>query len=115
MDNRIRAFLWDALEAADEALGFVGDSTLEIYFRTPLLQAGVERKLMIVGEALRRVRTESPETLQRIAGYNQIIGLRNTLSHDYDKIDSETLWDIVSNELPELKKQLASLLDEDED
>jgi len=36
--------------------------------------------------------------------------LRNILVHDYYVIDENVVWDIITEDLPELKKQITVLL-----
>ncbi len=42
----------------------------------------------------------------------QIVGLRNRLIHGFDDVDWDVLWDIVSNDLPNLIDALQDLLGE---
>jgi uncharacterized protein with HEPN domain len=105
--------LWDALRAAEEAHSFAADCiTVSDYVSNSLVKSAVERQLTIIGEALRRIRSESPDILSLIKGSEQIIGLRNVLTHDYDKMDYEALWRIVKVRLPDLISQLNALLND---
>jgi uncharacterized protein with HEPN domain len=40
-----------------------------------------------------------------------IIGLRNFIIHPYDNTTDETIWAIINNHLPKLKKNVDSLLE----
>ena len=42
--------------------------------------------------------------------WREIIGTRNRLAHAYLGMDADTVWDIVSNELPQLRDALTALL-----
>ena len=37
--------------------------------------------------------------------------MRNRLIHDYFGVDYDLVWDVVRNRVPELRAQVASLLD----
>ena len=39
-------------------------------------------------------------------------GLRDILAHEYYGIDIEVVWDIITNKLPPLKKQVKIILNE---
>ena len=67
------------------------------------------RNIELIGEASTHV---PPEVRALAPGlpWRQIIGTRNRLAHAYLGIDADTVWDIVSNELPQLRGALTALL-----
>jgi hypothetical protein len=58
--------------------------TFADYDADPMLRSAVERQLMIVGEALNRLRRIEPELLASITDSRKIIAFRNILGHGYD-------------------------------
>lgn len=42
--------------------------------------------------------------------WRQIKGMRNIYAHDYDMIDNDTIWEAVTEEIPELKAKLKEIL-----
>ena len=74
-----------------------------------LLRLAVERKLEILGEAAGRVssrfRSEHPEIT-----WKEIVGLRNVISHQYDKVNYAEIYGIVRERIPELIALLDSLV-----
>ncbi|MBM4083489.1 MAG: DUF86 domain-containing protein, partial [Planctomycetes bacterium] len=38
-------------------------------------------------------------------------GMRDRLIHDYFGVDYQPGWDVVQNRIPELRRQIASILD----
>ena len=70
----------------------------------------VIRNIEVMGESVKRLPeyfiNDHPEI-----PWNFIIGTRNRLIHGYDSVDSKILWDILKNNLPELKIRLESLRD----
>ena len=68
----------------------------------------VERRLAIIGEALKKADRLEPQLV--ISNKARIIGLRNILTHDYDLIENETIWVICKKYLPILQLELEILL-----
>lgn len=87
--------------------------TFETYKNNLLLKKAIERNLEIIGEAVNRITREYPEI--KIENARGIIGLRNLIIHSYDNITDETIWAIILNHLPKLKKEILVLLPEDKD
>jgi hypothetical protein len=68
----------------------------------------VVRNLEIIGEAVRQM----PETFKKShpqIPWTQVAGLRNRIVHDYAGLDLELIWQIVINNLPDLKRQLGEI------
>ncbi len=67
--------------------------------------------VQIIGEAVykltREFRASHPETPWAI-----IEKMRHVLVHDYFKINFDVLWDVVTKDVPPLKQQIKSYLDE---
>ncbi|BCU09854.1 MULTISPECIES: HepT-like ribonuclease domain-containing protein [Microcystis] len=109
MNSREAGYLWDMVEAITNIQEFIQDISLEEYSKSLLLQSAVERQLEILGEAARRI----PETFQQKhtkIDWRGIIGLRNIISHQYDQVQPEIVWNIITVRLSPLLEQLQSLL-----
>ena len=74
-----------------------------------LIQSWFTRHLQIIGEAARLI----PEDVRKRAPevpWSKMIGMRHILVHDYFRIDTEIVWQVVANDLPRLKAFLQGLL-----
>ena len=80
--------------------------------RDPLLRSGVERQLMIVGEALNRLKKIEPTIASQITDSRQIIAFRNILVHGYDIVRNEVVWGILESDLPTLIDEVSELLEQ---
>ena len=97
----------DLTLACEETQGFCAGKNLVTFQADRLLQLAVERQFEIIGEALARLERVDPDNLQiKIPEYKKIIGFRNLIAHGYDIIDDASLWDFVSNRLPELLEKV---------
>jgi uncharacterized protein with HEPN domain len=69
----------------------------------------VERKLEVLGEAARRVssgfRDEHPEI-----PWQQLVGLRNVISHEYHRVNYERIYGITREQALELIALLEPLI-----
>lgn len=108
MNERAAKRLHDAERAAELALQFVRDVEREQFFSDLQLQAAVERKFEIIGEALNWANAEWPELRENLPELAQIVGMRNRIVHGYDAVDYQILWDTIHDFFPELIEQLRS-------
>jgi uncharacterized protein with HEPN domain len=75
------------------------------------LRSGVERQMMIIGEALNRLSKIEPAIMESISDYKKIIGFRHIIVHGYDIIDDETVWGIIESSLYTLHREVGALLE----
>ncbi|MDD7984257.1 DUF86 domain-containing protein [Lentisphaera marina] len=110
MENKVKKWLFDAAEAANNIKTFCEAKTFNEYDQSLMLQSAVERQFEILGEALRRIREIDPQTIDSIPGSREAISFRNMLAHEYGHIDDRIVWSIVVNELPALSQKITDLL-----
>ena len=99
--QRDDAYLLDILIAARKALKFLEGMTWEEFERDDLRQNAVMRPLEIIGEAAGRVSQKTRDAHPEIP-WEQMIGMRNRLVHEYFRINLATVWDTVHDDLPRL-------------
>lgn len=106
-DDSIR--LQHMLDAAREAVGFLGDRRREALTGDRQLVLALVKAIEIIGEAAFRT---SSETQARAAGipWSDIVGMRHRLVHAYFDIDPDILWTTVHDDLPPLIAALESQL-----
>jgi len=107
-DAKDMARLWDMLDAARTAIEFTKGQYFEDFLKDRKTRHAVERSLEIIGEAARRVSTQTREGLPDIP-WRSMIGLRNVLAHEYGDIRYEILWAIVQEKLGPLIRQLETM------
>ena len=98
-------------DAAGRLRTICAGTTLEDLQSDWLATAALERFLEIVGEGVKRLpmdlRARYPEVPWR-----EIAGTRDHLSHGYDDVDSQILWDAVQKDLPVLLATMERMLKE---
>jgi uncharacterized protein with HEPN domain len=65
---------------------------------------------MIVGEALNQAIHIQPNLSEQIGEVREIVNLRNVIVHGYAVVENETIWGIVTDEVPALVKQVSKLI-----
>lgn len=112
-EERDPAYLWDMIEAARAAVDYTENLTLNKFLATDrersITRLAVERQLEILGEAARRVSSQFREAHPELP-WREIVGLRNVISHEYDKVNYESIFRIVRNRLPVLIAMLEPLV-----
>jgi len=88
---------------------FVRGMDLHTFLQDPKTVAAVERKLLLVSEAAIRLGDDA-ERLCPGLPWSDIRGIGNWLRHRYDRVDVETLWNTVVDDLPPLKASVAVAL-----
>jgi uncharacterized protein with HEPN domain len=98
----------DEIEGIAVALrGVDHDAFVENY----LLRRAAERALQIISEAAKALSKDLTDRYPEI-DWRGVRGLGNVLRHDYERVDADTLWEILSDKLPELAPVIARMIDD---
>ncbi len=108
-EKRIAAHLWDMCEAMRRLARYIDERTYQDLLDNELLEDGVIRQLTVLGEAAGRVsdsfRKHHPEIR-----WSSIVGLRNVITHQYDRVNLQELWLVATEHVPRLLDQVEALL-----
>lgn len=114
MKHKTRLRLLDVLDSCQTIFRYADGIDFAAYLRDGEKRDAVERRLAIIGEALRRAETFEPELATQLPELREIVGMRNHLIHGYGDVNNAIVWDVVQNKLPSLQARLAELLEEPE-
>jgi len=103
-------YLEDMLVHARAAQGFVEGMTLDAFTRDERTQYAVKYALHIVGEAARNVPSDIRDRFSHIP-WQQIIGMRNRLAHDYLGTRHDIVFATARDFTPQLIAQLSPIID----
>jgi len=107
------AYLLDMLIAARKVRQFTRDVTWEQFENDDLTQNAVMRQIQIIGEAARKISPQYQQEHPEIP-WNEIIGMRNRLVHEYFNIIPRRVWDVVGGSIPELIRLVEPLVPPDD-
>lgn len=112
MDNDIKTWLYDILNAIMEIESFFDDSTKEFlnYQNDLRTKRAVERNIEIIGEALNRVLKRDESIV--ISNSRKIVDTRNRIIHGYDTVSDDVIWGILIRHIPILQTEIQQLLGE---
>ena len=98
-----RQRLQDIIENCELARIFTAETSLSAFVSDAKVRYAVERAIMIVSEAVRRLPDDIKHRHPHI-DWAAAAGIGNKLRHDYDSLDSEILWNTVTKSLPVLRR-----------
>lgn len=114
MSKALRAsdYLGHILQAIERIGRYTANMDAPGVLNNELVQDAVIRNIEVIGEASNNVQRAAPEFA---AAHDDIPWLvmytmRNRVSHAYDKIDLEIVWNTVQDDLPNLHAQIQSAL-----
>jgi uncharacterized protein with HEPN domain len=96
------------LDLASEAIAFAKGRQRQDFDTDRMWSLAMERLLITVGEASRRLSDTTRERLSQIP-WAQISAFRNRIIHGYDAIDYDRVWEILESDVPALVAELEKL------
>ena len=80
-----------------------------------LVLDAIAMRLQVVGELLKKIDKQTPDLFGRYPEiqWDNIMRLRDIVSHHYEKIDHEIIFDICSNHLPRLKSAVLRIIEKE--
>jgi uncharacterized protein with HEPN domain len=103
-------YVEDILEAAQDAVSFVGEVHRNEFLEDKKTIAATSRCFEIIGEAVKKL-PESWKSLEPEIPWRSIAGLRDMLAHGYFKVDDAVIWDSATSHLPKLVSACQRILD----
>ena len=112
MKRDLTLFLEDVLENIIDIQNFSESLTLEKFRKDKLRQKAIARSLEIIGEVVKNI----PESFRQkypVVPWKKIAGFRDVIIHSYFGIRIETIWNIIKEDLPTLKKEIINILEKE--
>jgi len=104
-ERKDAGLLYDIISAAKDIEVFMEDCDFESFSSNKMLRYAVERQLLVIGEAARRLSEDFRNDISSVP-WQAVIGLRNIIAHDYGEILTERIWLVATRDLKDLITKL---------
>ncbi len=110
-DRSIRIRVLDLLAEIGNIEQMLDGQTLAAYRADVIMKRATERCLEIISEASRHVPDELQARHPEIP-WHKVRAIGNVLRHEYGRVEDDVLWNVVQDQLPELKRAMTAILAE---
>lgn len=111
--NRDNAYLLDILNAIRRIQSFAVNLTKDDFRDNEEKQSAILYQIIVMGEAAKRLSPEIRATTSHVP-WKEIAGMRDILAHQYDRININTLWDVIQRDIVELEALIMPLIEANE-
>ncbi|MFT4250449.1 MAG: DUF86 domain-containing protein [Candidatus Woesearchaeota archaeon] len=109
MKRKYDLYVQDILKAIAKIREYTQEYSYEEFINDTKTMDATIRNFEIIGEAINQI-PESARTKNPAIPWKHVRAFRNLVVHKYWKIDTEILWDIITNKLDELEKEIKKIL-----
>ena len=108
MTREILVYIEDMLDSIDLIVKYTGNLSMKQFEEDTLIQDAVCRRLEIIGESAKNIPADMREKFSDIP-WRDIAGLRDVISHAYFNVVVSRIWNVIENDLPELKEKVSKV------
>ena len=109
MSNEFLDYVEDIIDAMNKAEIAITGVTYEQFADDFMINFVIARALEIIGEATKRLPMSLRDQYPAIP-WKDMAGMRDRIIHGYDNVDLRTMWDVVKQEIPQVKPQIQQIL-----
>jgi len=93
------------LDAIGEVESYLENTDFDVFLGNSMMRFACIKQMEIIGEANNHISEEVKSRFSQIE-WGQIVGMRNVFVHEYFGIDPRLVWEIIKQDLPELKERV---------
>jgi len=101
--------LQHVLDAIEEIETYLLGIEFKVFIDNSMMRFACIKQMETIGEASNHISDELKSKFTTIE-WAQIVGMRNVFIHEYFGIDSSLVWEIIKNDIPELKEKIKTIL-----
>ncbi|MDP3298420.1 MAG: DUF86 domain-containing protein [Thermodesulfovibrionia bacterium] len=110
MRRSYKLYLEDILASANKILNYIGNYSFEDLIKDEMKIDAIVRNFEIIGQATGNISQEIRNKYPFVE-WRKIADFRNVLSHEYFGINYKIMWDIIKNKLPDLQRNIKTIID----
>ena len=111
LDREWRSFIVHMIESGESVLTFTDGMNVDEFQKDERTYKATLWDIRIIGEAARRIPVEVRQANPHI-DWRQMIGMRDRITHVYEKIDVGIVWDTIKTDIPQMLADLRELLNQ---
>ncbi len=97
-------------DAILEIESYLVDKNFSDFMESSMMRFACIKLMEIIGEASSHISHATKSKFTSVE-WSQIIGMRNVFVHEYFGVDSVLVWEIIKNDVPDLKEKIKQILD----
>lgn len=107
LGDKIR--LQHILDAIEEIHKYLISADFSTFLDNSMMRFACIKQMEIIGESSNHISIQLKSKFSEIE-WAQIVGMRNVFTHEYFGIDNNLVWEIIKNDIPELKEKIETIL-----
>lgn len=105
-----KARLLHIYDAILEIESYLAGKDFSDFLKNSMMRFACIKQMEIIGEAGNHISDKAKAKFSAIE-WGQIVGMRNVFVHEYFGVDVNLVWEIIKNDLPDLKGKIKAILD----
>ncbi len=97
------------LDAIIDIESYLVNVDFDTFMNNSMMRFACIKQMEIIGEASDHISEEVKTNFSEVE-WAQIKGMRNVFVHEYFGIDSKLVWEIMKQDLPELKSKVEAMI-----
>ena len=103
-------YLQHILDSIEKIEGYLKEVSFDIFAQNEMMVGATVRELEIIGEAATNIDKIIKEKYRDVP-WNEMIGMRHRLIHEYFGVDIGVVWETCQSNLPDLKEKISSIIE----
>ncbi|RFZ92995.1 DUF86 domain-containing protein [Mucilaginibacter conchicola] len=104
-----RQRLLHIVDAITEIETYTNQTDLQLFLQNSMMRFACVKQIEIIGEAANYISAETKALFSDLE-WKQIIGMRHILVHEYFGVDFHLIWQVIIQDLPQLKQKVNAVL-----